>query len=109
MASELSLPKDETVIAFHAMTAGKSAERGIAVVCGGLYWRNRFYTGSTGTWVSWEQFIDAQVQRDPNDADVWIGRSMQVGIGDGTRQNVVYEILLALQGELRKTEDQSRQ
>ena len=42
METDLSLPKDEKIIAFHDLTNDKSAKRGIAVGSGGLYWANSF-------------------------------------------------------------------
>lgn len=108
MESKLSLPKDEKIVAFHDLTTGRSGERGIAVGCGGLYWRNGFSTYSKSTWISWERFVDAEVSVDPNDADVWIAPSMQLDLGSGekARQKTVYELLLAIQGELRQMRDQ---
>ena len=106
METELSLPKDEKIVAFHDLTKNRSAERGIAVGCGGLYWANSLFTGSKSTWISWERFVDAGLSTDPNDADVWIDPSMQIGLGEESRQKTVYELLLAIQGELRQMRDQ---
>ena len=74
--------------------------------CGGLYWTNSLFAGFKSTWISWERFVDAGLSKDPNDADVWIDPSMQIGLGEESRQKTVYELLLAIQGELRQMRDQ---
>ncbi len=106
MATELSLPKDEKIVAFQDLTKERSGERGIAVGCGGLYWKNGFFTGSKICWISWGNFVDAEVNTDPSDADVWIAPSMQIGLGEESQQKTVYELLLAIQDELRQMRDQ---
>ena len=106
MATELSLPKDEKIVTFQDLTKERSGERGIAVGCSGLYWKHGFFTGSKICWISWENFVDAEVNTDPSDADVWIAPSMQIGLREESQQKTVYELLLAIQDELRQMRDQ---
>ena len=101
MKSRLPLPKDERVLAFLDTTLSKSGGRGVAVACGGLYWRNPMWCCSRRCWVGWEELMDTAVAKDPADEDVWISPGMQIGLIDKNEQEGVYELLLALQAELK--------
>ncbi len=106
MKTGLSLPQNEVVVVFHDITADNSAKRGLAACRGGLYWKNRFSTGPTGTWVSGENFVDARkVSVGPNDADIWITPAMQIGLGVAEIR-VVFELLLAIRAALQNMGDQ---
>ena len=103
---EMSLPTDEHIIAFLDQTEAKDGERGLVIGHGGLYWKNGFFTGSKSTWISWNAFVDAKVSTDPNDADVWIASSIQIGLGDTSRQAPVHGLLVESQRVLRSLRDQ---
>ena len=94
---EMSLPTDEHIIAFLDLTEAKDGERGLVIGHGGLYWKNGFFTGSKSTWISWDAFVDA---------DVWIAPSIQIGLGDTSRQAPVHGLLVESQRVLRSLRDQ---
>lgn len=102
---EMSLPADEYIIAFLDFTDDKEGERGLAICRGGLYWKNTFFTASRSTWIGWDAFVDAAVSADPNDGDVWIEPSLQIGLGDAARQQPVHDLLLDIQRTLRTVRD----
>ena len=102
---EMSLPADEYIIAFLDFTDEKEGKRGLAICRGGLYWKNTFFTASKSTWIGWDAFIDAAVSVDPNDGDVWIEPSLQIGLGDAARQKPVHDLLHDIQHALRTVRD----
>ena len=102
---ELSLPADEEIIAFLDLTDEKEGKRGLALCRGGLYWKNTFFTASSGTWIGWDAFLDAAISADPNDGDVWIEPSLQIGLGDAARQQPVHNFLRDVQHALRTVRD----
>ncbi|MGB0604656.1 MAG: hypothetical protein ACPGRY_06865 [Candidatus Latescibacterota bacterium] len=102
---EMSLPADEYIIAFVDFTDQKEGKRGLAICRGGLYWKNTFFTASKSTWIGWDAFVDAAVSSDPNDSDVWIEPSMQIGLGDAARQKPMHDLLLNIQRVLRTVRD----
>lgn len=103
---EMALPEDEQIIAFLDLTEERKGKRGLVIAHGGLYWKNTFFTASKSAWVGWDPFIDTTVRTDPNDADVWIDPSMQIGLGDAARQAPVYGLLVEVQRALRDQRDQ---
>ncbi|MDP6699332.1 MAG: hypothetical protein QGH25_06770 [Candidatus Latescibacteria bacterium] len=103
---EMSLPTDEHIIAFLDLTEAKDGDRGLVIGHGGLYWKNGFFTGSKSTWISWDAFVNAEVSTDPTDADVWIAPSIQIGLGDTSRQAPVHGLLIESQRVLRSLRDQ---
>ena len=102
---ELSLPADEEIIAFLDLTDEKEGKRGLALCRGGLYWKNTFFTASRSTWIGWDAFLDAAISADPNDGDVWIEPSLQIGLGDAARQQPVHNFLRDVQHALRTVRD----
>jgi len=102
---EMSLPADEEIIAFLDLTDEKEGKRGLALCRGGLYWKNTFFTASGSTWIGWDAFLDAAISADPNDGDVWIEPSLQIGLGDAARQQPVHNFLRDVQHALRTVRD----
>ena len=105
ICEEMSLPADEHIIAFLDFTDEKEGKRGLAICRGGLYWKNTFFTASKSTWIGWDAFIDAAVSVDPNNGDVWIEPSLQIGLGDAARQKPVHDLLHDIQHALRTVRD----
>ena len=76
---ELSLPADEEIIAFLDLTDEKEGKEG-SPFAGVAYTEKYVFYGFKWHRIGWDAFLDAAISADPNDGDVWIEPSLQIGL-----------------------------
>ncbi|MBM75561.1 MAG: hypothetical protein CMK59_09170 [Proteobacteria bacterium] len=97
------LPMGETALFF--IETESSVRKGIMFGTHGIYWKNNdLITPTRQNWLTWEQFIHARIQKDPEDNDLWLGHGMQIGLRTAAQQQLAYTLLLAIQDQISSTD-----
>ena len=95
----IEIPMGETALFF--IETEPPVRKGIIFGEHGLYWKNNdLITPTRQNWITWNNFGNARIERDPQDNDLWLGEGMQIGLRTKAQQQLAFTLLCAIQEQL---------